>query len=504
MINFRPNPLFAEVLAGLSRGGLAQVPAPPWLRKAKWRPAFCLRKHGDDHLVAVDIIPSGAIPKVIYKGEVVPLMRGHTKLRVLVCICESGFEGQPHVEDLCKELGLGLKVILQGLGLQTVVPLDLERVPGVPAPAEAGWFPSAILSGATGLRRLKFSPIIDRFVRKVRRLGSDEKATRELVVRTIDELLRCYPTCHAGIGSFMKLAHFEDILRMAAPDSSEHVCHSFRLFLAGCCILDRFYDHFKKAQARFSRGRSRDVSVEYCWLLAAIFHDVGRREESASRMVEQELGEDDISVRVTWKDAEWTKEPFKQARRILSSLGSFVARCPDPKATWDGGAIEDEHAKLLGERWTVAYGEMNHAAVGAFKLLAEVIDKAYADDETKNRAFVIGHAAPAALAILLHDWRLWEEGRKWKLVPIDGAAIPLAALLVFLDTWDDYRRKPGTPSIQVTRYVVGDTGAEVTVTWPTDELYAKEGAELKYESFGKVLKNMPFALHITGTVAGTL
>ena len=78
---------------------------------------------------------------------------------------------------------------------------------------------------------------------------------------------------------------------------------------------------------------------------------------------------------------------------------------------------------------------------------------------------MVAHAVPAALAIFLHDWHIWPEVKEWQLYPIDMAALPLAAILVYLDTWDDYKRKGGDPMIHIDKYEVTQAGATVSVQW---------------------------------------
>ena len=71
-----------------------------------------------------------------------------------------------------------------------------------------------------------------------------------------------------------QLAHFEKLLRTRAPGGSEHIYHAFRVFLAGCPVVSRFYDVFREAHTYYG-GVSQDVCVEYAWLLASLFHDIG-------------------------------------------------------------------------------------------------------------------------------------------------------------------------------------------------------------------------------------
>jgi hypothetical protein len=147
------------------------------------------------------------------------------------------------------------------------------------------------------------------------------------------------------------------------------------------------------------------------------------------------------------------------------------------------------------------YDEMHtHGVIGAMDFLAHVYKEARASDEQANRPWVVAHAVPASLAILLHDWRIWKEAEEWKLVPIDATRMPLAALLVFLDTWDDYKRKQDQESPAILDYTVDARGASVTLEWGRSDLLEREQG--KYNKFEEAVVNKPFAMKIAPHIGG--
>jgi hypothetical protein len=454
----------------------------------------------DRRIVAVDLIPSANVPTSIYREEVRSLKQEHPRLRVIVCVLESHLEFFPETEVFCRDLGCGLQSLIPEVGLQTVVTTDLDLAGEIDVAIEPGWFPERILNAATNLTNLSFHQTINKFCEQVVPLAEDEGTVTNLVKETVDRLLQDYPECHANVGSFMKLAHFESMFREAGPAATEHVLHSFRVFLAGCAVINRFYESFVDAHKRFCVGSKRKLSIEYCWLLTAIFHDIGRPYEGAHRMVEAELEDEDIDVLIVGKETRWLREKYKDARRILTSLGMFVASNPAATDEWDGGAVPGEHDSALAAQWTNLYDQMrSHAVISAFNMLASIVDQARAANQRRNRPFVVTHATPAALAILLHDWRVWDDARKWSLFPVDSGILPLAALLIFIDTWDDFKRKGPMSPISVESFTVGDTGARVEVKWLKAEEYERE--KVKYTAFKKALKNRKFGMSIGVEVA---
>jgi hypothetical protein len=475
--------------------------APPsWLDRSRWKPTFCMSLPNDTRIVAIDLIPSANIPRLIYREEVLALKRKHPQLRIVVCVLDKQLDAFPETEAFCREIDCGLQTFIPEVGLQTVVTTDLDRADKIDAVIEPGWFPKHILDKATNLTNLSFHKTINDFCQRVVPLADDEDAVTSLVYETVDRLLQHYPNCHANLGSFMKLAHFESMFRQVMPTATEHVLHSFRVFLAGCAVISRFYESFLIAHRRFCLGSERKMSIEYCWLLTAIFHDIGRPLEGGRPMLEAELEDEDILVSVVGKDTRWIKEKYSHARRILTSLGVFVASSPTNDDEWDAGAVPDAQDNALAAEWTNLYNRMSsHAAISAFDMLASIVEQARAVDERKNRPFVVTHATPAALAILLHDWRIWEDAKRWKLFPVNSGIIPMAALLIFIDTWDDFKRKGPASPISVESFIVTDAGVTVTVKWLKAEEYEKE--KTKYTAFKKALKNKKFDMKIDVKVA---
>ena len=279
---------------------------------------------------------------------------------------------------------------------------------------------------------------------------------------------------------------------MTSPGSSEHIYHSFRVFLTGCPIINNFYGHFAKAH-RFYSGGCQNVSVEYAWLLASIFHDIGRPKEGAKALIEEALKDDDISVDITGKDSRWQKESYRDALRIL---GSFAASIGSKKRiTWNGGALRDLDGKQLEIDWIRMYDQLSsHAIISALDFLEAICEKAKAANERMNRPFVLAHSVPAALAILLHDWRIQSDAKRWRLFPISVKKLPLAALLLYLDTWDDFKRKGANSIIFVKEYELDKNKAHVAIEWGDRLLFENE--KKKYTSFEKSLHEEVFQMKI--------
>jgi len=473
-----------------------EVAEPPrWLKAARWRPTFCLRIRRDRRIVAVDVIPSGLIPQNIYRQQVTGLLAAHDEFRVIVCMLEEGYAQHPDMGSFCASLGVGLKVLDLEVGLETICRIDVDpQVSRAPLPADKGWFPEAILSLACRSTRLAFGGEVATFAGKLAEADGDQQEAFSLVRQATDKLLQGRECFGGNIQQFMRLAHFERLLRLTSAVGHEHVLHSFRVFLAGCPIVNMFYDNLRRAQQRFCVGERRDARAEYCWLLASLFHDVGRTKQGVRELAAAAVEDDDIEVNVIGKESRWSKPEYQNALRALSSLAAHVASGAS-SGSWDGGSIPDSRGEEIAADWRNTYDKMeSHGVIGAIDFLAKAFGAATAADERANRPFILTHAVPAALAILLHDWRVWRKAREWGLVPIDVSVLPLAAVLIYLDTWDDYKRGGPEPSISIREYVVDSKGARVTIEWGDSDALEREKA--KYEAFESVLQNPFCALKI--------
>ena len=407
---------------------LERIEQPGWLDGTKWRPAFCAQLTSGRILV-VDLIPSGHISKAIYDGEVVPLMEEQPEIRVLVCVNEETLDQA--AEAFCRERGIGLVTMALDFGLESIVPTDLDPAAPPTVAHEAGWFPQAIMDHVPRLKNISFRAELAAFAKELPLLGNDLPKVTGLVRSTIDLLLKSYPGCRPTSRRFMRLQNFEQLFK-----TTDHVLHSFRVFLAGCVVLDFFYRECTAAHRRFRLARGQSSFIEYCWLLASVFHDIGKPFEVGGKMLQSEIGDDDggYIVKTEMSKQRWRLDKYFDARRLLSSLGVFAAGAgAHPRAIWDAGAITSPKANTLGTAWTVLYTKCrSHAVLSALDMFAEIIEQASADDRVANRPIVVTYAAPAALAILLHDWKIWPQAAGWGLFPVDAGVMPLAALLIYL------------------------------------------------------------------------
>lgn len=463
---------------------------PLWLKGSRWQPDFVLSGKGNA-LIAVQVAVSGSIPHILYREVLAPLLTAHKKLKTVVCLPRTLFDQNQDTARFCQKLGIEVKLIGFGLGLEAIPQLPLVVPPTWPLPGGAGEFPQPILDRTEGLNKLHFSNILNHFVKQIPKCGDSDTRTLKLVKETVDDLLKSHPHFRANRDPFMRLVSFENLLKTTPIESSDHVFHSFRVFLAGCPIINQFYRQFSQSAWRYAICRQGELRVEYVWLLTALFHDIGRPKEALKDFIAREIQDDEISI--TGKSSRWKQARYQRAQMILGSLGAFMAS--GIRGRWDGGTIDDQDGIDLSAEWSTIYDGFDcHGMISAYDFLADILGKLTAAGERKHRSFMISHAPLAALAVLLHDWRMWEHAKKWRLIPVNVRRNPLAAILIYIDTWDDYKRKPGDPVFSVLEYEINSKGARVVVEW--ENTAALREQDQKYRSFLKALTGGPPNLRI--------
>jgi hypothetical protein len=284
---------------------------------------------------------------------------------------------------------------------------------------------------------------------------------------------------------FYRFSELERLIRLDTHGTSEHVVHSFRTYVTGCVLIDHFWNFFQTTWQRYV-GLA-DARIDDIWFLAAMFHDCGRRRHPELRKAAAKALEvADAGAQPLAEGAgQIARDEYQRASEKVGSLLAHIRRRRPHR--WDLGACggrADSQMQQALIRWyqTLQY----HSVVSALDIAAEMIKAVRAasdndeEDSLVDRAFLACNVFPAAAAIALHDWHLWEELQALGVFPFQARYYPLAALLIYLDTWDDYRRKEGMV-MDVVCFDLAPTHATVRVQWSDPEMAARE--MVKYEAY---------------------
>jgi len=453
---------------------------PKLFDKYAWRPRFVFYDPKNKIYIASDIVFNQQFSKKIYVNESVSLLQKHANVRV--CLFSTIDSEYKELKTFCRKHGFGLK-IYSSVSINTVQPFKSEKVERIIKKKlkKEGWFPHIILSEVKKVKRLKFKHLLIALAKNLEKTRSKEKQL-SLVRNSINKMLKTHPSYLGDDIPFMRLSNFENLLSFSDVKCNDHVFHSARVFLIGCIIIDRFYDKFSNYYKEIL-GTSR-ISVEYVWLLSSLFHDIGRIKQNLYRIYLNDPKKDNPELKEKIEDElrkKWQEEEYKNS---LANLIELIKQSSRKKRDRDkpfvgfalGGDIDENIASIFREHYNKL---KSHGVIGCFDLSSDLYRKAKASNY-KKRTFFLYHIFPAVLAIVFHDWKIWKELRDVKVFPIDIRNFPLASLLIYIDTWDDYKR--GTDQ-KITIDNIAFQKDEVTVylTWHNTDEYLDE--KLKYDSF---------------------
>lgn len=456
------------------------VNCPAFLKKYQWVPQLIFFEPSAKLFIAVDVIFKQHFPKKIYETEVAKAIKENSSLRFCLFTPDLEFDG---LAKFCVPNKYGLK-IYSDTSINTLTPFDGEVVERVTRKKtkKTGWFPKVILEEAKKVRKIHFAKLIVELSNKLEKNQQTEKQL-DLIRKYIDKILKTHPSYVGSNMPFLNLSYFENLLKCSDIKCTDHVFHSARVFIIGCIIIDRFYDKFV-AYHKEILGVDK-VNIEYIWLLASLFHDIGRIKQDGYRIYLVDPKKDDSGLREALGEQlskSWQDDVYKNA---LANLVELIKQCGKKKKNRErpfvgnalGGAIDPKIANIFKEHYNKL---KSHGVISCFELSADLLRKIEAAPVRRSKAFLLYHLFPAALAIAFHDWKIWKELSDIKIFPINIKDYPFATLLIYIDTWDDYKRGQDE-KITIEKFEINSKEVTVYLTWHEQKEYLKE--KLKYDSF---------------------
>jgi len=226
----------------------------------------------------------------------------------------------------------------------------------------------------------------------------------------------------------------------------DHYIHQFQVFLLGLYIIDVLYEDFTGCNCQ---------KPEICWLIAASFHDmawpVQLYDDWCIRFFQEVFRVDvelaNLDLKTTFVD-----------QSFLSCMGHIIySLCCRHEKKPDGNWLIDKK-ELVQFFYKEITQEKKHCILSSLALLKmvqmfsskekrQVIKTISGGNDTLDN-IVQEVFVPSALAIALHDEKLWKKLRKGKskdysLKILDGMEFiknPLTFLLIFCDTIQEWGR----------------------------------------------------------------
>ncbi|MCK4250362.1 hypothetical protein KAX97_02890 [candidate division WOR-3 bacterium] len=454
---------------------------PRFLNKYKWRPRFVFSDVKTKTYIAVDVVFSQQFPKRIYETEIKKAVGDNTKLRI--CFFSSSEYGYYTLKKFCMNHNFGLKVYTKN-SINTILPFPSEEVESVSSVQmkREGWFPQVILDKAKDIKRISFK---EEIVDLVNRLEKSNRKETQLsnICKSIDKMLASRPKYFGSSIPFMRLSCFENLLNSSEISCRDHTFHSARVFLIGCIIIDAFYDRFVDYYKRILG--THKFSIEYMWLIASLFHDLGRIKQGVHRIYLSDPKKENAELnavieelmRKRWKEDEYITALGNIVELIKQSCRSAKKRDIPFTGYALHAPIDANIAHIFQENYNT---RKSHGVIGCFDLSADLLRKVNAAKNV-SKTFMLYHIFPATVAIALHDWRIWGDLHKLKVFPVALRDFPMAALLIYIDTWDDFKRQGQKERITINDLSIHNSTVTVDLTWHKSDEYLEE--KLKYDSF---------------------
>ena len=456
---------------------------PNFLKYYRWKPKYVFQDNISKNLVGVDFVYNEQIAERIYKEEARKVVNENA--RFFVCLLTPFDNPYERLKDFCKRHGFGLKVFSPNK-VHTIRPLEFEKKRALfqrkPIRTE-GWFPEIILNELMQLKNIYFRDSIIELANNLSITKKDEQLS--VVCDAIDKILSKNPFFKADLKQFIGLAKFESLYKELHGDAdyNDHVFHSARVFLIGCIIIDKYYKQYTSYYRGILGAR---VKVEYIWLLAAISHDIGRIKQKMSSFYLHDNNTDNPRLKEGMRIEQnkyWQDDEYKIA---LGNLVELIERCQNASlhnAPFVGYALGGELNTKIAGVLVDSFNDMtSHGVLSCFESSTDILRKTRATGGfgKNGKTFILYYCFPAALAMALHDHKIWKELTDVKVFPIKFKYFSIPALLIYIDTWDDYKRGAEN-KISIDSVNFQKDRVTISVTWFKQEDYIKE--KIKYESY---------------------
>lgn len=446
------------------------------LDKYRWYPEIVLRHSASGYTVGVHIARTKLVEERLL-GEASRAQHEQEGFAVIVAAhLDAATE---ELEGYCRELELGLYLFTRN-GMTRVVPARYELVQELAPPAGPleGWIPEAIAAQCSLLKGTRYGEVIDNSLSVLTKAATSVGDAISAVRTAAEEIIGGQEKYLCEILPVYRLAVMENIVRLSEPRASEHVVHSFRVFVTGSVIVEYFREFFQGSWNSLGTGQ---CALEDVWFIMSMFHDCGyaRDPERSRRAAEavEALGGD--LREETETGARLRTREYQVGSQSVASLLAHIAR--GSGGEWDfgslSGSLEDNLAEALFQR----YERLDsHGVAGALDLAADMVRRVRgaSEDESVNRPLLASSVYPAAAGIALHDAAVWEELSSYGLFPLHAERFPLGALLLYLDTWDDHRRRlDGKDLMRVASFELGESGCMVVPEWYDSDRMSRKRAE---------------------------
>jgi len=309
------------------------------------------------------------------------------------------------------------------------------------------YLPNLLLTKLKYLDRVSYKRSIEKFIEEFRAVDKD---LYTVVIETLNSLWVGKYEKELAFRRFKIYEKFEKIL-YSDPRYRDHFLHQFQVFLLGLPIIERHWGIIVESYSKIF-GKTADIRIDFSWLLAATFHDIGylvqQFDEWLNNFFKEFLDVPELPVNLDLGKLLLVRN-FQEYLDKLTSLYQAIHK-NKRKRRWmyDGPhTLDYEFRRMLTRKFIE---ERNHGVISSIVLL-DLIERSKPAERIYNFKNTIFSQVvmPAALSIALHDQGMLLDENVGK---INFSKDPLSFILIYCDTLQDWGRPTSPTSTALFEY----------------------------------------------------
>lgn len=362
-----------------------------------------------------------------------------------------------------------------------------------------------------GLKKLDKSLISDELIKSIKNLDQlsynqeikgfiegfekSDDSLNQLILKLLNSLwVKKYEKSEA-YRSFGSFESYEKIL-LKQPYYRDHYIHQFQVFLSGLPIVNKHHHSIKESYKNIFDAS--EINVEFAWLLAASFHDVGYTVQYINiwidRFFKDVMEIPDIKFNIDLNEILFTRNYAEYIDKLVSLYLEINNPKHKPWRYSDPHLIDNSFRR---EFLSQLLQKRNHGLISSLILLDRIQNSVVnSEDPYYIDTTFSSTVMPAALAIALHDKSIFSNGifsnNLVKNNCINFSSDPLTFTLIFCDTLQEWGR-PGSSipfehSPKLSKYEVSNDLISATLTY--DKIMERNSETGKTDTFSEKEKEL--------------
>ena len=399
------------------------------------------------------------------------------------------------INELSKEERAEFNRIKDSLGILTdndFIEFFLKQIKMAVIPKDRDILSQPLMDLLPEIKNIQYAEKITNFKNKC------ETTTDELYTIIMETLHSLWVKQYEKEEAYRRFEIYKEFERVLFKDPRyrDHFIHQFQVFLSGLPIIDKHYELIKSAYSSVFIDSS-EIEIEFSWMLAATFHDIGYLVQQFDKWLNSFFKEFlDISDLPMELDLSQLLL-VRNFQEYIDKLTSFYFTLDNKKGKWKYSGLHEvdhEFRKMLTSK---LINERNHGIISSLILLDRIENSNVAPITLNYMDGIFSSKiVPAALAITLHDKSIFLDD---KVQPIEFEKNPLSFILIYCDSIQEWGRPLSSDfktldnnAPHLSKFDISDSKVSATLTYTkikkiTDD---KTTFDYKKDEIEKVLGNL--------------